>query len=247
MTGKAAKVVVVLPAYNAERTLGRIFRQIPKRVVDDILLVDDGSKDKTSEISQKLGIRTIVHPKNMGYGANQKTCYKNALKMGADYVIMLHPDGQYDPKDLSKFIKVFKSGKADLVLGSRFLSKKGDETPFYKSFSIRIITFLFNAILGTKLSEANTGYRGYSRKVLGAIPFMKNGNDYIFDPQALIQTVYFGFRIKDVPVAKKYNPERIEPNFQKSVQHGLENIKLLLQYILHKWNIRKAEFLVLLN
>lgn len=238
-----SKVTVVLPAYNAERTLEKIYREIPKKTVSNIILVDDGSKDRTVKIARRLGIKTIVHKKNLGYGANQKTCYKNALKMGADYVIMLHPDGQYDPRDLPKFVNALKAKKGDVILGSRFMGKTGDETPFYKVLSIKTITFLFNLVLRTKITEVNTGYRGYSRRVLETIPFMKNGNGYIFDPQALIQTVYFGFKVKDVPVAKKYNPERIEPNFRKSIEHGLENITLLCQYLLHKWNIKKADFL----
>lgn len=241
---KKPKTLVVLPAYNAERTLQKVYNQIPGKASLSILLVDDGSKDHTAKLSRRLRIKTIVHKKNMGYGANQKTCYTYALKNKFDYAIMLHPDGQYDPKDVTKFIKVLKSGKADLVLGSRFLGKSGDETPFYKSFSIRIITFLFNLVLGTKISEANTGYRGYTRRALETIPFMKNGNGYIFDPQAIIQVVNAGFKIKDVPVAKKYNEEAINPNFKKSVEHGLENIKLLGQYILHKLSIRSSDFLI---
>lgn len=243
MNQKTTKVIVVMPAYNAERTLEKIYYRIPRQIVDDIILVDDGSKDNTAKLSKKLGIRTIVHSRNMGYGANQKTCYTNALKAGADYVIMLHPDGQYDPQALPKFIKVLKSGKVDVILGSRFMGERGDETPFYKSISIKIITIMFNLILKTKITEANTGYRCYSRRFLETAPFMKNGNGYIFDPQALIQATYFGFRIKDVSVAKRYNPERIEPNLQQSIYHGLENIKLLIQYLLHKWNLRQADFL----
>ncbi len=239
---KKSKIIIAMPAYYAERTLESVYKNIPNKSSLTLLLVDDGSKDNTAKVSRKLGIKTIVHKKNAGYGANQKTLYTNALKMGADFVIMLHPDGQYDPKDLPKFIKSLKSGKADLILGSRFLGK-GDETPFYKAFSIKIITFLFNLILGIHISEANTGYRGYTRRALQTIPFMKNGDGYIFDPQAIIQVVNAGFKIKDVPVAKKYNEEAISPNFRKSVEHGLENIKLLWQYILHRLKIKKADFL----
>lgn len=239
-----AKVIIVLPAYNAERTLEKTYREIPKKSGIKVILVDDGSKDNTVSLSRKLGIKTLVHKKNMGYGANQKTCYKTALKDGADYVIMLHPDGQYDPKDLPLFIKSLKERKGDIVLGSRFLSTGENQTPLYKSFSIRIITFVFNLVLGTKISEANTGYRGYNREVLEKIPFYKNGDGYIFDPQFLIQAVYLGFKIYDVPVSKKYNPEGISPNFTKSVEHGLENMSLLFQYILHKLKIKKADFLL---
>lgn len=241
---KKNKVTIVLPAFNAERTLEKIYREIPKKIVDDILLVDDGSKDQTASLSKKLGIKTLIHKKNLGYGANQKTLYKTILKSNASYIIMLHPDGQYNPKDLPLFIKALKEGKGDIVLGSRFMSSQGDETPLYKAFSIKIITLFFNLILQTSLSEANTGYRGYTREVLEKIPFNKNGDGYIFDPQFLIQSVYFGFKIYDVPVSKKYNPEGISPNFQKSVEHGLENMSLLLQYILHRLKIKEADFLI---
>lgn len=236
---KKPKIVIVLPAYNAERTLERVFKGIPKGL--SVLLCDDKSKDGTTKLSKKLGIKTIIHPQNLGYGANQKTLYKNALKMGADFIIMLHPDGQYDPKDLPKFIRALKDKKGDLILGSRFLGTK-NETPFYKSVSIKIITLLFNLILKVKLSEVNSGYRGFSRGLLNRVPFDKNGNGYIFDPQMIIQAKYFGFKIAEVPVSKVYNPERISPNFSKSVEHGLENLKLLIQYLLHRFHIREANF-----
>lgn len=240
---KKDKIIVILPAFNIEGILKEVYDSIPKKEISDILLVDDGSKDKTADLSKKLGIRTIVHPKNKGYGANQKTCYTNALKMGADYVIMLHPDGQYNPKDLPLFIKALKDKKGDFIIGSRFLAGGDKETPLYKSISIRFLTFLFNLVLGIKLSEANSGYRGYTRKFLETIPFMKNGDGYIFDPQAIIQAKHFGFKIYDVPVYKKYHEYSISPNFSKSVEHGLENIKLLIEYILHIKGIKKADFL----
>jgi glycosyltransferase involved in cell wall biosynthesis len=243
MSKSSGKVVVVLPAYHAERTLERVYVDIDRKIVDQVILVDDGSKDDTALLSRKLGIKTIVHPKNKGYGGNQNTCYKNALKAGADFTIMLHPDGQYDPKDLKKFVKVYRSCKADVVLGSRFLKSGDTETPGYKSLSIRIITFFFNLVLGTKLTEANTGYRGYTREVLEKVPFSKNGDGYIFDPQMLIQSVAYGFKVAEVPVHKKYNPERIEPNFKKSLHHGLENMYLLYLYILNKLGLKKVDFL----
>lgn len=224
------KVFIVLPAYNAERTLEKIYSQIPKQY--QVLLCDDGSKDGTAKLSGKLGIKTLVHHKNSGYGANQKTLYKNALKAGADYIIMLHPDGQYDPKDLPEFVQALKDG-SDLVLGSRFSGKK-DETPFYKSIFLKALTVCFNLVLGTNLSEVNSGYRGFSRRLLETVPFSGNGNGYIFDPQMLIQASLFRFKISEVSVSKVYNMEAITPNFRKSIEHGFENIKLLLEYILHK-------------
>jgi glycosyltransferase involved in cell wall biosynthesis len=241
---KKEKIIVVLPAYNAARTLKKVYQGINRRIIDKVILVDDGSKDGTGDFSKKLGIDTIIHRRNKGYGANQKTCYKQALKLKADYVIMLHPDGQYDPKDLKKFVAVLKSRRVDMVLGSRFLESGDKETPVYKSLALKIIATLFNLVLGTKLTEANTGYRGYSRKLLTTIPFYKNGDGYLFDPQMIIQAVHFGFNLAEVPVSKRYNPERIEPKFIQSIHHGLENLSLLLQYLLHKKRIRPADFLI---
>lgn len=244
MAKKKTKVAVIMPAYNAETTLERIYKEIPKKLVDLILLVDDGSKDNTVKLSKKLKIKTIVHPKNKGYGENQKTCYNYVLKQRADYIIMLHPDGQYDPRDLPKFIQKLKTNKYGLVLGSRFLHGGNKNTPAYKSFSIKVITVLFNLVLGTKLTEANTGYRGFTKECLKAIPYQKNGAGYLFDPQAIIQARYFGFKIADVAVTKDYNEGASSPNFKKSVEHGLENIKLLLEYLLHISGLQKADFLV---
>lgn len=240
---RTGKVIVVMPAFNAGRTLEKIFRQIPKGLVSEVIMVDDGSEDNTVILAKKLRIKTLVHPKNLGYGANQKTCYQNALKMGAKYVIMLHPDGQYDPKDLPKFIDALKGSQADLVLGSRFLGSGFKNTPFYKQISLRLITYLFNLFLGLKLTEVNSGYRGFTSDLLKKIPFEKNGNGYIFDPQLLIQAKYFGFKIKEVPVSKIYNEEAISPNFLKSVHHGLENLYLLAQYLLQRFKIAKISFL----
>lgn len=237
------KIVIVLPGFNCERTLENVYNAIPKQLRNWVLLVDDGSTDNTASVSRKLKVKTIIHPRNLGYGANQKTCFKAALKMGADFVIMLHPDGQYDPLDLIKFTKALTKKKGDLVLGSRFLKKERMETPFYKIISLKFITTLFNLVLGTKLTEVNTGYRGFSRKLLETVPFIKNGNGYIFDPQMIIQAKYFGFKITEVPVIKVYNQEASSPGFKKSVGHGIENLSLLVQFIPHKLNLKKADFL----
>ena len=238
------RIIVVLPAYNAATTLKSVYRRLPKTLVDEIILVDDGSQDSTVAVAKKLGITTFVHKINRGYGANQKTCYREALKRQADFIIMLHPDSQYDPKDLSKFIQVFKTRKADLVLGSRFLAGGDKKTPLYKSISIRIITLLFNLVLGTHLSEANTGYRGFSRGLLQSVPWHKNGNSYIFDPQMIIQAHHFGFKIVDVPIFKDYHSAASSPNFAKSLHHGLENLQLLVEYLLHQFRLKSADFLV---
>ena len=240
---KNYETIVVIPAYNSEKSIASVYKKIPKEIIDKVIIVDDGSKDNTVEVIKSLGLKPIIHKYNLGYGANQKTLYTKALRLGVKYIIMLHPDGQYDPKDLPKFIKALKEGSGDLILGSRFLGKGRNETPIYKTISIKIITLLFNLVLGTHISEANTGYRGYSVELLKSIPFLKNGNGYIFDPQLIIQTVYFGYKIADVPVSKRYNKEAISPNFSKSIHHGLENIQLLVEYIFHRLNIKKADFL----
>lgn len=240
---KKDKIFVVIPAFNSEKTITEVYSKIPKKIIDEVIIVDDGSKDNTVEVIKGLGLKPILHKRNLGYGGNQKTLYTQALKLGAKYVILLHPDGQYNPKDLPKFIVALKEGKGDLILGSRFLSKEIDETPGYKSISIKLITFLFNLALKTHLSEVNTGYRGYTVELLKKVPFSKNGNGYIFDPQFIIQTSYFGFKISDVAVSKRYNKEAISPNFSKSLNHGLENIQLLVEYLLHRFRIKKADFL----
>ncbi len=240
---KGSEVIVVIPAYNSEKTIEKVYKSIPHGLVDEVIIVDDGSKDNTVVEIERLGLEPIIHKKNLGYGANQKTLYTNALKAGAKYVIMLHPDDQYDPKDLPKFIDALRNGKGDLILGSRFLSKGVNETPGYKSISLKLIAVLFNLILGLRLSEVNTGYRGYTARLLKTIPFSKNGNGYIFDPQLIIQAVHFGFKIAEVPVSKKYNKEAISPNFSKSIHHGFENMQLLIEYILHRLKLKQATFL----
>lgn len=241
---KQQKVFIVIPAYNSEKTIAEVYKKIPKKNIDKAIVVDDGSKDHTVEKIRKLGLKPIIHKKNLGYGANQKTLYTEALRQGADYIIMLHPDGQYDGREIPKFIKALKERKGDLILGSRFLTTGINQTPAYKSFSLRIIALLFNLVLGTNLVEVNSGYRGYTTKLLKTIPFMKNGNGYLFDPQLIIQTVYFGFKIAEVPVTKRYSKEAISPNLIGSIKHGIENIKLLIEYILHRLGIKKADFLL---
>lgn len=238
------KVMIVMPAYNAALTLKNVFDEIPGDLIYQILLVDDGSTDETVKISKELGIRTVVHEKNLGYGGNQKTCYTQALESEADLIIMLHPDGQYDPHDISKFIELHRESKADVILGSRFKSSGHKQTPLYKSMSIRVITFLFNLILGTNITEANTGYRAYSRRFLESIPWKKNGNGYLFDPQCIIQAEYFGFEIADVPITKHYHEAASSPTFLVSLHHGIENLVLLVLYLLHKNKIKKTNFLI---
>ncbi len=236
------KVVVVMPAYNAAETLEKTHNDIPDGCIDDIILVDDGSSDNTVEIARKLGIHTIVHPKNSGYGANQKTCYTEALKKGADIVIMIHPDYQYDSRLAPHLLGFLKLGICDIVLGSRIRTRK--ETlecgmPVYKYFSNRMLTIIENIVLGQNVSDFHTGYRAYTREVLETIPFMNNSDGFVFDTEFLVQAVYFGFRIGSVPVPVRYFSEASSINFRNSVVYGLKTLGCLVKYICQKNRVRK--------
>ena len=230
------KVTVVMPAYNAASTLLRTYEQIPKDVVDEILLVDDASNDETVREAANLGIPTLVHPENRGYGANQKTCYTEALRRGADIVVMLHPDYQYDPTLIPEMIRPIREGEADLVLGSRLLGVDGRQygMPAYKYFANRFLTSVENRSMGTRLSELHTGYRAYSRKLLTSIPYLRNSDDFVFDSQVLFQTVAFGFRIAEISVPCRYMPEASSINFLRSVRYGLSTLGVAWHYTLHK-------------
>ncbi len=238
------KVIIVLPAYNAEKTLEKTVKEIPKGVVDEIILVDDCSKDKTVEIAKQLGLRTIVHNKNLGYGANQKTCYREALKMGADIVVMLHPDYQYEPKIIPYMIGFIKEGICDFVLGNRIRTRKEaleGGMPLYKYFSNRFLTVLENLLLGQNLGEWHSGLRAYSKKVLETVPWEKNSNDFVFDQQFLIESVFFGFKIGDVPVSTKYFKEASSINFLRSLKYGIETLITIIKYFLTKYKIIKSK------
>ena len=217
------KVTVVMPAFNAALTLERTLREVPRDVVDDIILVDDASHDTTVEIARRLGLRTIVHDRNRGYGGNQKTCYAEALRTGADVVVMLHPDYQYTPKLLTAIASLIAVDQFDCVLGSRILSGgalKGG-MPLYKYVANRALTAIENLVTGAKLSEYHTGYRGFSRMVLETLPLEENSDDFVFDAQMLAQCLYFGFRIGEVSCPTRYEPESSSINFKRSVVYGL--------------------------
>ncbi|MEE9591645.1 MAG: glycosyltransferase family 2 protein [Thermodesulfobacteriota bacterium] len=229
------KIVVVMPAYNAEKTLKSTFDEIPKDIVDEIILVDDASHDKTVELAEKLGIKCFVHPKNMGYGANQKTCYMKALREGADVTVMLHPDYQYTPKLISAMAHLIVDAGYDVVLGSRVLGGKATQggMPRYKYISNRILTLIQNLLMGQKLSEYHTGYRAFSRKVLETTPLLENSDDFVFDNQMLAQVLYFGFNVAEVTCPAKYFEAASSINFRRSAVYGLgvlsTSIKCLLQ------------------
>jgi glycosyltransferase involved in cell wall biosynthesis len=217
------KVVVVMPAYNAERTLKATYAEVPKDIVDEVILVDDASRDETAKVAKKLGIRTLIHPQNRGYGGNQKTCYAAARKAKADIVIMLHPDYQYTPKLISSMAHLLESGLYDVVLGSRILGGQAlaGGMPLYKYVSNRFLTFAQNLLMGAKLSEYHTGYRGFTREVLEKVPYEGNSDDFIFDNQMLSQVHYMGFRIAEITCPAKYFPEASSIDFLRSSIYGL--------------------------
>lgn len=233
------KIIVVLPAYNAEKTLIQTYTEIPKEIVDNIILVDDASCDKTAQIAKKLGIDTYIHLENKGYGANQKTCYREALKKETDIIIMLHPDYQYTPKLITAIAAMIAYGEFDVILASRILGKgarKGG-MPLYKYISNRILTAIQNICLNQKLSEYHTGYRAYTRSVLEHIPFEQNSDDFIFDNQILAQIIYAGYNIGEISCPTKYFPEASSINVRKSIIYGLGTLKTSFMFIFQKFGI----------
>lgn len=235
------KIVVVLPAYHAAGTLERTYAEIPRDVVDDVLLVDDASTDGTLELARSLGIRAYQHDKNRGYGANQKTCYRAALNLGADIVVMLHPDYQYDPRLITAMAAMVASDIYDLVLGSRILGGKAiaGGMPRYKYFANRFLTLIENWLVGAKLSEYHTGYRAYSRRVLETLPLEGNSDDFVFDNEVIVQAVAAGFRIGEVSCPARYFPEASSISFSRSIRYGLGVVRVGTQYRLARWGVAK--------
>ena len=235
-SGPKPRRVIVLPAYRAAKTLGEVVGDIPAGHADRILLVDDASADATVSVATALHLDVIRHQRNLGYGGNQKTCYRHALDMGADVVVMLHPDGQYDPAIIPNLCRVIEEGEADIVLGSRWLgldpAKAG--MPWWKRIGNRFLTGAENRVLGLHLSEYHTGYRAYSRRFLEAIPFLENSNDFVFDTQVLIQAATFGFKIGEVPAIGKYHADASSTSFVTSTVYGLETLAALIRYVIHR-------------
>jgi glycosyltransferase involved in cell wall biosynthesis len=234
--------MVVLPAYNAAATLERTIAEIPTEIVDDLLLVDDASRDETVALACRLGLPHVVHPKNRGYGGNQKTCYAEALGRGADIVVMLHPDYQYTPKLIGAMAWLVASDEFDVVLGSRILGRGAlaGGMPLYKYVSNRALTAVENVLLGVKLSEYHTGYRAFSRQVLQTLPLEENSDDFVFDNQMLAQAVAFGYRIGEISCPTKYFPEASSINFRRSVIYGLGVLGTAATFRLHRWGLRRS-------
>ncbi len=241
---RGKKVTVVMPAYNAPRTLEQTYREIPLDLVDEVIVTDDASGDETVEIARRLGLRTLVHATNRGYGANQKTCYTEALRLGADIVVMLHPDYQYTPKLLPSMIGLIADGPYDVVLGSRILG--GDALaggmPLYKYLANRFLTAVQNCLTGAKLSEYHTGYRAFSREVLETLPLLENSDDFVFDNQMLAQILLAGFKIGEVSCPTAYFKEASSINFRRSVRYGFGVLRTSLDAFLQRKRLAKIRY-----
>lgn len=237
---RGKKVVVVFPAYNAERTLERTYRDIPFDVVDTVILVDDASRDNTVEVARRLNIPTVVHPENRGYGGNQKTCYREALRLGADIVIMVHPDYQYPPQLIPAMAYLIEVGMFDVVLGSRIVKgaiRQG--MPVYKFVINRLLTLFQNIVMNERLSEYHTGYRAFSRGVLETLPISENSNDFAFDNQILAQALFFGFRVGEVTCPARYFSESSSIRFWRGVKYALNVVDTTLRYRLHRLGVAR--------
>jgi glycosyltransferase involved in cell wall biosynthesis len=238
------KIVVVMPAYNAARTLEQTYREIPRDLVDDVVIVDDGSRDSTVAQATALGIgHIIVHDANRGYGANQKTCYRKALDLGADIIIMLHPDYQYTPKLIPSMAHLIASGLYPVVLGSRILSQGAlrGGMPYYKYVANRALTLFQNIALNAKLSEYHTGYRAYSRNVLETVNYMQNSDDFVFDNEILSQILYAGFEIAEVTCPTKYFAEASSIDFRRSVKYGLGVLRTSARHLLQRLGLARFQ------
>jgi glycosyltransferase involved in cell wall biosynthesis len=240
------RVIAVLPAYNAERTLAATLADFPPGCVDEVLLVDDGSTDNTVAIAREMGLTVIAHPENRGYGGNQKTCYKYALEHGADVVVMIHPDYQYDARVIPHAVGLIELGICDVVLGSRIRSRQEAlwcGMPWWKYFSNRFLTFVENVALGQNLGDFHSGFRVYRRSVLETIPFERNSDDFVFDTQFLAQAVHFGFRLGDLPVPVRYFAEASSINFRRSTVYGVRTLGTMARFWLHRtWLWRSGLF-----
>lgn len=237
------RIIAVLPAYNAERTLAATLADIPVGSIDEVLLVDDGSTDRTVQVAREMGLTVIAHPRNRGYGGNQKTCYRYALEHGADIVVMIHPDYQYDSRVIPHAVGFIELGICDVVLGSRIRSREEalrGGMPVWKYLSNRFLTVIENLALGQNLGDFHSGFRVYRRAVLERIPFERNSDDFVFDTQFLVQAVHFGFRLGDIPVPVRYFDEASSINFRRSVRYGLGTLGVVGQFWLNRLGLRRS-------
>ena len=241
---RAEKVVIVMPAYNAARTIEETVHAIPKGYYDEIVVVDDHSRDDTVERAEALHLKAIRHPHNVGYGGNQKTCYMEALRDGAGIVVMLHPDGQYDPAIIPEMIRPIREGRADMVLGSRMLvpgaAKRGG-MPLWKRIANRFLTTTENLAMGQKFTECHTGYRAYSRRFLETVPFLRNSNGFVFDTEVIFQAVHFGLPVVEVPVASRYFADASSVGFRQGVVYGLGTLWTALRFLLNRWGLASSD------
>jgi glycosyltransferase involved in cell wall biosynthesis len=236
------RIVVVMPAYNAGRTLRMTYEALPKDGVSAVILVDDGSTDETLAVARELGLQVFVHDRNYGYGANQKTCYVQALRAGADIVVMVHPDYQYDPRLLPRIVEPIVQGRADIVLGSRLKggSPVAQGMPWWKYVANRALTWLENHTFGLRLSEYHTGYRAFRRQVLETVDFLGNSDGFVFDQEIIAQSVAAGFRIAEIAVPTRYFPEASSAGFLASTVYGLRILVVLFWFVLHRAGLRRS-------
>ncbi|MEX0714985.1 MAG: glycosyltransferase family 2 protein [Planctomycetaceae bacterium] len=237
------RTVVVMPAYNAAATLERTLADIPREHVDEILLVDDCSRDDTVAVARRLGLTVITHERNLGYGGNQKTCYRHALDSGADFIVMIHPDFQYDARAFPVAVEILRLGICDCVLGSRIRTRRealDGGMPLYKYFANRFLTSVENSALGQNLGDFHSGFRAYRREVLETIPFERNSNDFVFDSEFLAQAVHFGFRLGDIPVPVRYFKDASSINFRRSVRYGFATLGVLARYWANKLGLARV-------
>lgn len=236
------KIIAVLPAYNAAKTLKLTLDDIPEGSVDEIILVDDCSKDNTVEVAQQLGLKVIVHKQNKGYGGNQKTCYREALKNGADIAIMIHPDHQYNPKLVPQMLEPLINEECDAVFGSRMIHKKNaleGGMPKWKFAANIFLTGLENFLLGTKLAEYHSGFRAYSKKVLETLPLEENSDNFVFDTEIIVQLVVNDFKIKEIPINTKYFKDASNVGIKQGIKYGTDILRTMTKYKLHQWGIKK--------
>ena len=243
VTKRLGRTIAIMPAYNAAATLERTVADIPAGAVDEIILVDDCSRDNTVEIARRLGLTVITHEKNSGYGGNQKTCYRHALERGAEFIVMIHPDYQYDSRVVSVAVEILKLGICDVILGSRIRTRRealDGGMPKWKYVANRGLTTCENIALGQNLGDFHSGFRAYRRDVLETIPFERNSDDFVFDSQFLAQAVHFGFKLGDFPVPVRYFDEASSINFGRSVTYGLRTLQVLWQFWLHRLGIWRS-------